>query len=158
MVHYYFGNKQKLLITVLERAIEPLATAIAGLKQQDDPSAETFAMLLLETLGKNPNMPLLFIRQILMSGGSMQAHFVEKIAPRLGGALPGVLQKGQDSGRISSDLDPAISALLILSLCIFPHISKPLSQPALGVEFDPEGLSALHRHVARFISRGLAPP
>ena len=51
------------------------------------------------------------------------------LAPRLGGRLPGILQREQQQGRVRADLDPSVTALLVLS----PHFvmtgATQLSQP-----------------------------
>ena len=155
MIHYYFGSKRKLLEEVLESALEPLAAAISSLRQRDDPNIEEFADHLFSTLRQHPNLPLLLMRQVLLPGSPMQAHFIDKLAPRLGGALPHLLGQAQKSGRVAADLDPRIAALMVLSLCVFPQISRPLSQPALGIAFDQDGMVKLQKHVIRFIQGGL---
>ena len=155
MIHYYFGSQKVLLAAVLESAFEPLATAIADMGQRDDPDVENFISLIFEVMRAHPNLPLLLMRQVLLPGSPMQSHFLEQLAPRLGGALPGIIKKSQASGRIAPDLNPSFAALMILSLCIFPFISKPLSQPALGLGFDSEGMEELQRHITRFVHGGL---
>jgi AcrR family transcriptional regulator len=155
MVHYYFGSKKTLLAAVLERAFEPLANAIAAMGAQDDPNVEKFVSLIFEIMREHPNLPLLLMRQVLLPGSPMQAHFLERLAPRLGGALPGIIKKGQATGRIDTNLQPTFAALMILSLCVFPFISKPLSQPALGIDFDAGGMDELQRHITRFVHGGL---
>lgn len=155
MIHYYFGSKKVLLAAVLESAFQPLASAIAAMSHKDDPDVENFVSLIFEVMRAHPNLPLLLMRQVLLPGSPMQSHFLEQLAPRLGGALPGIIKKSQASGRIAPDLNPSFAALMILSLCIFPFISKPLSQPALELGFDGEGMEELQRHITRFVHGGL---
>ncbi|HET6565465.1 MAG TPA: TetR/AcrR family transcriptional regulator [Xanthomonadales bacterium] len=158
MIHYYFGSKQVLLQSVVEQALEPVATAIQSQKLQQDANIEEFVAQLYATMQRHPNLPLLFFRQVLLPGGPMQEHFLQQLAPRLGGALPGLISRGQEAGRIAKELDPSIAALMVLSLCIFPLVSRPLSEPALGMKFDTDGMTALQQHVIRFIQRGLQTP
>lgn len=155
MIHYYFGSKLDLLREVIEKALEPMSATIAKLKKSPDPRIEEFVAQLFSTMQQHPNLPLLLMRQILLPGSPMQQHFLESLAPRLGGALPGLLRQGQKTGRVAADLDPSITALLILSLCVFPHISRPLSQPGLGLSFDQAGLEQLQNHIIRVLKRGL---
>jgi len=158
MIHYYFGSKKVLLESVVEQALEPLAKAIHELKRQPEADIGQFVKQLFATMQRHPNLPLLLFRQVLLPGGLMQEHFVQHLAPRLGGALPDLIRQGQKAGRIDAELDPAVAALMVLSLCVFPLVSKPISQPALGVKFDQPGLARLQKHVSRFIQRGLQTP
>jgi TetR/AcrR family transcriptional regulator len=158
MVHYYFGTKLDLLAEVLDQALAPMAAAISELNQKQATDVEEVVKQLFSTMQLHPNLPLLLFRQVLLPGSPMQDYFLENLAPRLGGALPGLIRNGQKSGRMATDLDPGIAALMVLSLCVFPLLSRPLSQPVLGVNFDQAGLAKLQKHVLRFIRGGLNNP
>ncbi|MDZ4731784.1 MAG: TetR/AcrR family transcriptional regulator [Xanthomonadales bacterium] len=158
MIHYYFGSKKDLLAGVLEQALEPMAVAVGALGQKQDADIEEFVQQLFSTMQLHPNLPLLFFRQVLLPGSPMQEHFLQKLAPRLGGALPELIRKGQKSGCISRSLDPSIAALMVMSLCVFPLLSKPLAQPALGISFAQNGQKKLQQHIMRFIQGGLQSP
>ncbi len=155
MIHYYFGSKRELLAAVMEQALAPVADAIQNLAARQDADLEEFVGLLYPTMQKHPNLPLLLFRQVLLPGSPMQQHFLENLAPRLGGMLPTIIKKGQQSGRISPQLDPAITALMVLSLCVFPLISRPLAQPALGISFDPASRQRIQQHIIHFLRGGL---
>lgn len=155
MIHYYFGSKMDLLQSVLDQALEPMAMAISVLKQKQEANIEDLVRHLFSTMSLHPNLPLLLFRQVLLPGSPMQEYFLKNLAPRLGGALPELIRTGQKSGRISADLDPAIAALMMLSLCVFPLVSRPLAQPGLGIRFDQAGMAKLQKHVIRFIQGGL---
>ncbi len=158
MIHYYFGSKQDLLESVVNQAVEPMSMAIRHLREQPEADIPEFVQQLFATMQRHPHLPLLMFRQVLLPGSPMQSYFVDQLAPHLGGALPDLIRKGQNTGHISDELNPAIAALMVLSLCVFPLISKPLSQPALGVKFDQPGIAELQQHVIRFIQRGLQQP
>ena len=59
----------------------------------------------------------------------MQDYFIENLAPQLGGALPGLLERERKSGHLRDDIDPAYSALMILAVCFFPFIARSLAEP-----------------------------
>jgi AcrR family transcriptional regulator len=155
MVHYYFGSKLALLQHVLEQSLEPLALAIAKMQEEEHTPADGITRLLLHTFSEHPGLPALVAREVLLPGGVMQDHFLEYLAPRLGGSLPGMLRKEQREGRLRSDLDPSIAALSVLSLCIFPFIARELAEKALDVHFDPPGLRKLERQINSLLDRGL---
>ena len=84
----------------------------------------------------------------------MQNHFLEYLAPRLGGSVPELLVKEQSGGRMKRDLDPRISALIILSLCAFPFVARGLAEPALDISYDEAGLMKLEQHICRLLNEG----
>jgi AcrR family transcriptional regulator len=158
MIHYYFGSKQDLLIAVLDQALEPMAVIIGKLSQRQDADIEELVNQLFSFMQLHPNLPLLLFRQVVLPGGPVQDHFLKKLAPRLGGALPELIRNGQNSGRFADALNPAIAALMILSLCMFPMVSKRVAQPALGISYDLAGIDELQKHIIRFIHGGLQSP
>jgi TetR/AcrR family transcriptional regulator len=156
MVHYYFGSKLILLRQVLERTLEPLAAAIGQMREAGQAPAADIARLLLRTFSAHPSLPVLVAREVILPGGVMQQHFLEYLAPRLGGSVPAMLQREQAAGRLHADLDPQVTALLLLSLCAFPFIAHDLAAPALGIAYDDEGLLHLEQHVERILHEGFA--
>lgn len=155
LVHYYFGNKKLLLQNVLERVLEPMGTAIAEMKNGPSASPELIARLLLSMAANRPYIPRLLIREVFLPGGEMQQFFIENMAPRLGGALPALLNREKSAGRLRADSDPAISALLILAVSIFPFIARTLAEPVLGISYDDEGIEFLNRQIAQLLNRGM---
>jgi len=156
MVHYYFGSKLTLLRQVLERTLEPLAQAMGQMRAAGQAPAIDIARLLLSTFGRHPNLPVLVAREVILPGGVMQQHFLEYLAPRLGGSVPAMLENEQAAGRVHADLDPQVSALLLLSLCAFPFVARDLAGPALHIAYDEEGLRRLEHHVERILQEGFA--
>lgn len=155
MVHYYFGSKHELLQQVMERVLEPLGEALAGMKTAGRASPQDISRLLSGAGHRNPNLPLLMMREALLPGGVMQSYFLESLAPRLGGALPGMFREEQAAGRLPGDLDPNILALLLMAVSMFPFIARGVAESALGVEYNEAGLEAIQSHTQRLLERGL---
>jgi AcrR family transcriptional regulator len=154
MIHYYFGNKEALLHAALEQSLEPLADAVAAMKQQQKAPLQDIVSLILGAFTRKPNLPILMTREVLLPGGVMQEHFMEKFAPRLGGALPHLLQGEQNEGRLRTDLDPRLVAQMLLGLCAFPFISRSMAEPVLGVSYDENGIRNIRQHVTELLQRG----
>ena len=155
LVHYYFGNKKTLLQMVMERALEPIGDAIAVLKNGSEATPDAIARLLLAMAAEHPNIPRLLVREVLLPGGEMRQHFIDNMAPQLGGALPALLGREKAEGRMRQDTDPAISALLILGVSVFPFIARTLAEPVLGVDFDEKGIEFLTQQITELLKRGL---
>ncbi|MEJ2534267.1 MAG: TetR/AcrR family transcriptional regulator [Gammaproteobacteria bacterium] len=156
LVHYYFGTKRDLLLAVLDRAFEPLAGGVAALSSDPDAGLEQVTALLFSTLREHPALARLVVREVLLAGGEFRELFIERYAPRLGGALPPVMARLRHEGRLRQDADPGIVALLVLSLCIFPVIARPIAEPVLGTDHSPDGLDRLRRQVDALLRRGVA--
>lgn len=156
MVHYYFGSKHDLLRHVMERVLEPLGEALAGMKNSGDISPGDIHCLLSNAARRHPNLPLLMMREVLLPGGVMKADFLRHFAPRLGGALPGIFREEQSRGRLPADLDPGILALHLMAVSMFPFIARGLAEPALGVDYGPEGLDRLQAQALRLLERGIS--
>jgi TetR/AcrR family transcriptional regulator len=156
MVHYYFGSKHDLLRQVLDNALEPLAAAIAAMRSSGQAPVAEIVSLLLGAFSQHPSLPVLIAREVLLPGGIMQAHFLEVLAPRLGGSLPDLLAREQAEGRMRADLDPRIGSLLLLSVCAFPLIARDLAEPALRISYDRRGLGRLEEHIELLLREGFA--
>jgi AcrR family transcriptional regulator len=155
MVHYYFGSKQRLLQSVMERALEPMAQVVAEIEKQGEASLGELTRRLFEMASEHPYLPQLITREVFLPGGQVQEHFLKHFAPRLGGRLPAILRNEQRQGRVDAGLDPQIAALLMLSLCMFPFVARPAAETVLGVAYDEAGLRRLLQHVTALLERGL---
>ena len=156
LVHYYFKNKKTLLQSVLDRALQPMVLAIAEMKNGSEASPEMISRLLISMAAEHPNIPRLLIREVFLPGGEMQQHFAENMAPRLGGALPALLSREKLAGRLREDADPAISAMLIMAVSIFPFIARTLAEPVLGIKYDEDGIESLNQQITQLLKRGIS--
>lgn len=157
MIHYYFGSKLNLLLEALQQAVLPLAGALASMQEQGIAPVDNLVDEMISTFERNPALPVLMTREVLLPGGVMQKQFAEQLAPRLGGAIPPLLEREQQAGRMRSDCEPRRTALLIMALCAFPFISRGLNEPVLGQNFDDTGIELLKNAVKDLLARGLTP-
>lgn len=157
MIHYYFGNKEALLRTVLEEAIAPLAATVEAMKSAGEVAPEFIASQLMTLIAAHPRLPYLVVREVMLPGGVMRDHFVEHLSSRLGGALPGLLAREQKAGRVRTDLPAEEAAMVIMSLAIFPFIVRPVAEQVLDIELGGDALEAFKTHIAEFVRRGFSP-
>ena len=155
MVHYYFGSKKKLLRAVMDRVLEPLAESIQSLSRRRPFDVTAYISLLFTLVSEHPYLPQLIAREVFLSGGEMHQQFVANFAPRLGGLLPGILGHEQEEDRMAGDLDPNVTAMLILSMCFFPFIARPVTEKTLNVSYKPRGLDKIARHIDRILKQGI---
>jgi AcrR family transcriptional regulator len=157
MIHYYFGSKESLLHAALEQLLKPLADAVADMQKKQEAPLQDIVSLVLGAFARNPNLPVLMAREVLLPGGAVQEHFKEHFAPRLGGALPKLLQAEQSEGRLRADLDPGLAAQTLFGLCVFPFISRGLAGPALGISYDENGVQKIEQNITELLQRGFYP-
>jgi TetR/AcrR family transcriptional regulator len=155
MVHYYFGAKMDLLQAVMDRVLEPLAASLGMLGRDRPFSLYDIIGPLFSMAASHPFLPQLIAREVFLPGGKMQQQFLAHFAPRLGGRLPAILHAQQQAGHLAPGMEANIMALLLLSLCFFPFIARPVAEQGLGIAFDEAGLHSLAQHVNVLLQRGL---
>jgi len=157
MIHYYFGNKESLLRAVLEKAVEPLASTIAAMQSAREVAPEEIVSSLTGLVAEHPNLPYLVLREVMLPGGVMRDHFARHLGPRLGGALPGLLAREAEAGRIRDDVPPEVGALVVMSLALFPFIVRPVAEQVLDIGLSGDALAAFQAHLSEFVNRGFSP-
>jgi AcrR family transcriptional regulator len=157
MVHYYFGSKTGLLRAVLDRALAPMAEALADMREEPEANLTKVAQMMFEMAGRHPAMPRLIVREVMLSGGETQQLFIEHYAPRLGGALPGLVRRAQTQGLVSESLDPGVVTLMLLSLSMFPFVARAIAEPQLGIKYNQAGQARYLEHLNQLLRKGMEP-
>ena len=160
MIHYYFGSKQGLHEAMLADTIQPLVerlgALLADIDQQPAP-LRSFLELYMRTLGANPWMPPLILREVIQEGGRLRGWFIQQIASKGGGLLTQLVQGEQAAGRIRADADPSLTALSMVSLAVFPFVAMPVTSEVFGMRVKDDYLDKLIAHTERVFLQGVAP-
>lgn len=157
LVHYYFGSKRKLLFAVMDRVLLPMAEALAKMQRSGSAPVDDIVALMTGMAVQHPALPKLIAREVLLASGETHARFARDYAPRLGGALPGLLAREQAAGRLAPGIQPGAAALMLLSLCFFPFIARSVSEPHMGVAYDARGIKAYAEQLRLLIAGGMKP-
>jgi AcrR family transcriptional regulator len=157
MIHYYFTNKLGLFRAMLDRAIAPVRERLAGLLLQSDGPLDvtTLITLHMRTVATHSWIPVFILNEVLAEKGRFRATFIREIASRQLPLVVELLERGRASGRFRADLDPKLAALSLLSLCMFPFLSKPVTSQVLGLKYEGEELEQLVAHTAALFLRGI---
>jgi AcrR family transcriptional regulator len=159
MIHYYFENKIGLFRAMVQEAIEPFIRMLSGAVDAPSGSSDDLAALVeghMRTAAANAWIASLIVHDVLPEGGKFRATFVRDIASRLLPMLGELLEQGRREGRFREDLDARLTAWSILSLNVFPLISRPVVGPVLGIKLEGEDLDRLIAHTIRLLLHGIA--
>ncbi|MGH8371028.1 MAG: hypothetical protein ACRESC_08605, partial [Gammaproteobacteria bacterium] len=116
-----------------------------------------FFDIYMHTLGANPWMPPLILREVIAENGKLRQWFIQQFASRGGGMLTRLIQAEQAAGRIRNDLDPTLTALSMVSLAVFPFVAMPVASAVFGVRIKPDYLDILIAHTERLFREGVSP-
>jgi TetR/AcrR family transcriptional regulator len=161
MIHYYFNNKLGLFRAMLEQAIDPFKRLLSGaLQSNSDPRADLVALVQghMRTAAANPWIATFMINEVFGGKGRFRATFTRDVASHLAPMVAQLMERGRRQGRFRSDLDPRLAALSVLSLCVFPFISRAVTGPVLDVKFEGEALEKLIAHTTRLCLLGVEKP
>jgi AcrR family transcriptional regulator len=149
MVHYYFGDKHGLVEAMLERALARVLERVRKVERFD-----ALPATLTEVFGAHPWIAPLLVREVLAEGGSFRERFIESYASKVAFAVPAMLQREIDAGRLRADLDPRLAFVSLLGMLAFAFIARPVLEPALGVRYDASFLARLAEHTRRLFLEG----
>jgi TetR/AcrR family transcriptional regulator len=90
--------------------------------------------------------------------GRLRPIFIKEVAARMLPMLVALIERGRASGKFRADLDPNLAALSLLSLCMFPFISRAVTVPVMGLGLTGEPLARLVEHTARVYLHGICAP
>jgi TetR/AcrR family transcriptional regulator len=158
MIHYYFGDKLGLYRAMIEDVVQPLVQSVQRMGQaagDDQPGLEHVMRGYMQMAAANPWFPALIIREVLAQNGQMRDEFIERFAGRTAPALVAVLRREREQGRLRHDVDPQFAAVSMLSLCVFPFASLPVTGPVLGFKPEGEALDRFIEHTLRLFRDGI---
>lgn len=157
MLHYYFGNKQRLVRALVdERLLPALGQMQAQLEGAGDDPAKLiggFVRGIGAVIRAHPWLPPLWVREVLCEGGALRAVMLEEVAPRVPAMLARRLSAAQAAGRLPAGLDPRLLVMSLVGLTLFPAAGAPVWQKM----FDAETLQpdVMIEHALALLSRGV---
>lgn len=149
MIYYYFGSKDELYRTVLERAYAAMRAAEAGLSLTDLPPMQAIRRLVEFTFDHHEANPR-FIRLVTIENIHRAEHIarsqtIELLNRTVLSSIAAVLQRGKQDGTIRADATPLAVHLLMTAFCFF----RVANRHTLSVIFSQDpldpGLSAGQR-------------
>ncbi|KAF1709287.1 TetR family transcriptional regulator [Pseudoxanthomonas kalamensis DSM 18571] len=157
MLHYYFGDKPRLLQVVADERLQP---ALNRLREGVAQAGDDIAALVAGFVGgvgavvtEHPWLPALWVREVLSEGGALRSMMFERIGP----AIPQVMVKrfaaAQQKGELNADLDPRLLMVSLVGLTLFPIAGAPIWRSLFAT--DDIDFETLRRHTLVLLDRGL---
>ena len=157
MLHYYFGDKERLREAVIAERLLP---AIAGLSESvlgagDDPAdlIGAFVNGLVHLASKHPWLPPLWVREILSEGGALRGVLLDQVGPMLARGMAARFAAAQAAGRLNPELDPRLLMVSLVGLTMFPAAGAPIWRRLFDADDLP--FDAVRRHALVLLDRGL---
>ncbi|WP_347158807.1 TetR/AcrR family transcriptional regulator [Pontibacter chitinilyticus] len=154
MLHYYFRSKEKLFEEIFRQVSGQLMPRINQLLEADLPLFEKiyfFCEEYIERMLQNPFIPLFLVNE----ANVQQGEFLEK---HWGNQRPNLRMFADQVEREAAQglikpVHPMQLFLNMVSMCIFPFLSKPILQYVSGMEEDAfrQLMAARKREIPQFI-------
>lgn len=157
LLHYYFGDRERLLDALMEERIVPLVAPLQDdlRKLADAPRAqiEAFVHDLLRMLAGHPWLPPLWLREVIGEGGLLRDRLMHRVARPVAATVRDGIARAQARGAINRDLDPRLLMVSLIGLTMFPLAARPIWSRL----FDAEdiGPAEFARHTLALLERGL---
>lgn len=161
MIAYYFGDKVGLYEAAFDRVFERLIAEIQSLAAdppKDVDPIEAFLALYVRTIARAPWIPQFILREVATRDGPLRRRFVERYGRRIGAVAPQLFAREVQSGHLRRDLDPVLTLVSVLALCVFPFVAAPVMAPVLGLKVDADFAERLIAHNARLLREGVRLP
>ncbi len=139
LLHYYFKNKESLFRVIFMESFHTMTPLLNQMITEESSVAEkltVFISIYIEMLQRNPYLPLFVINEL--------ARHPEQFTQLIKGSEKGMpdfkllifkIEEGINMGQINS-VDPEALIVNIISLCVFPFLSRPMME--LLLQKNPE--------------------
>jgi TetR/AcrR family transcriptional regulator len=158
MVHYWFDNRERLLVAIVEERLAPLFHTIWDPVDAEHGAplelAEGIVRRMFEVTAKAPWLPSLWLREIINEGGLLREHALRHIPLKQAAAFAQNIARGQLRGEVNPQLEPWLVFNSIIALVMLPQATAKIWRrinPTLALD-----RAMLERHVSAVLMHGIA--
>lgn len=135
LINHYFGSKEGLLVAVLESEMRGEGPRLAAALQDSGTAAEQLARFIdqaVDHFADDAELLRIAHREVIQHGSNL----LPKLLPPIEGVIGALAERFRDArrGTPQADLDPRISALLLVGAMQFYFIAYPLTSKLVGAE------------------------
>lgn len=157
MLHYYFGDKARLVQALIDERLLPAMTPMRAQLERvgNDPAVliESFVRGIGAVVANHPWLPSLWVREVLCEGGALREVLFNQAIPNLPQLLAQRFSRAQADGRLNADLDPRLLVVSLVGLTLFPAAGAPIWQRMFGAE--GLGADVMLKHTLALLHRGV---
>jgi TetR/AcrR family transcriptional regulator len=158
MINYYFKDKRGLMRAVLERGLDRILEIIREVAaDHSGPVTTSFIDRYIHAIGADPSLPQLMVREVLSRNSPYQQVIVERFVRKAVGLMPPRLASDIAEGHLRRDLDPRLTLISLLGMCIFPFLAAPLLFQVFGFANTEEFADTLVEHTTQLFNEGAVP-
>ena len=155
LLYYYFEDKERLYRSVLERLVSRLVRrTLERLEADASPTDRIrgFIEAQVETFVANPELPRLFMREMLDHHAAHAVEQIQHLAATSFKALCETIAEGQKQGTFRSDLDPKFAAISTVGQVAYFFLARPAVRILLatGRDIPHQTTLSFARHAADF--------
>lgn len=132
LLHYYYRSKEKLFDAVFVGAFQEFFPNLMQLLDSEIDikiRLEKVVDHYVNLIHSNPFLPIFIITEV-----NRDAHRIKELMSNAGmnpQAIITKIHKLQSNGHLIPDIDPRHIIVNLISMTVFPHLSRPLMQPML---------------------------
>ncbi len=135
LINHYFGSKEGLLVAVLESEMRGEGSRLAAALQDSGTAAEQLARFIdqaVDHFADDAEFLRIAHREVIQHGSNL----LPKLIPPIEGVIGALAERFRDArkGTPDADLDPRMSALLLVGAMQFYYIAYPLTSKLVGSE------------------------
>lgn len=157
LLHYYFGDKDKLVEAIVAERLLPVVAELRGVLARGGNDsvdlAAGFVNTVFDLIARHPWFPQLWVREVLCEGGALRELMVKRIAPQVPQHLEQQFRAAQRRGELNADLDPRLLVVSLVGLTLFAAASAPIWSRIFRA--DDVDADALRRHALALLDGGI---
>lgn len=160
LLHYYFGDKEKLVEAIVAERLLPVVGELRGvLTRSGNDSVDLaagFVNTVFDLIARHPWFPQLWVREVLCEGGALREFVFREVMPSLPQVLAQRFEAAHEAGQLAPGIDPRLLVVSLVGLTLFPAAGAPIWQKAFGM--PGLDMPALVSHTLALLAHGLAAP
>jgi len=157
LLHYYFGDKSRLVDTIINERLLPIVGEMRdALQRSADDSAGLvagFVSAAFALLERHAWFPPLWAREVLCEGGALREMVTTRIAPLIPQQMAQRFAAAQRRGELHADLDPRLLVVSMIGLTLFTAASAPIWRGMFRA--DDIDTETLRTHTLALLDHGI---
>lgn len=130
-IYHHFKNKNTLYLAIVKKAVSRTTALLDDIEEAPGTFAQhlvDFSFGHLSNILENARSTQLILREALSGGSERGRELSRQLFKDVFSRLIGLVEKGQSKGEFRKDIDPTLTAFMIISLNSFFFQSKPVMQ------------------------------